>query len=564
MKKFCLKHNFYSFLFIFLLIIVSIVNLRFFFQPGIFRAHDIENHLARIANYYLAIKDGHIPPRWAKNLNHKFGYPVFNYNYPLANILAYPLIVVGFGIEDSLKIILFSAYFFSGLFFYLWAKRHFSLLAAFSGAIFYLCAPYQFLDLYVRGVVGENLSFALLPAILYILKLLSEKITRWRFLGLVLATVLFSLSHNIMVLIFTPLIFCYWFYLARVSKSSFPKLGFKGLILGFLTTSFFWIPAIWERKYVTLEAFNPKNFYQDHFVSFRQLIYSPWQYGFSMPGESDTMSFQIGIFHWLAVLFSIAFFIGQYVLQDDRTEKRTIDWIAIIKGSDRLFIFFLLVFWLAVFLMLPSSLFFWRLTPFLGFLQFPWRLLGVVMFSASFLATFLTEKQKILGLLLTIACFVYSQQFVKPFFWEKKPDINYYDFLFTTSTRHENKPIWFSEENINKFKSKFTSDSGLVTFKELVWKTGKHIYEINTSEATYIWEHTAYFPGWQVFVDGQKAEIKYDDKNYPGIIGFKVPTGRHQVITKFTETTPGRIIGDLVSILTLFLILRVVKFFPKK
>lgn len=550
MKKFCLKHNFYSFLFIFLLIIVSIVNLRFFFQPGIFRAHDIENHLARIANYYLAIKDGHIPPRWAKNLNHKFGYPVFNYNYPLANILAYPLIVVGFGIEDSLKIILFSAYFFSGLFFYLWAKRHFSLLAAFSGAIFYLCAPYQFLDLYVRGVVGENLSFALLPAILYILKLLSEKITRWRFLGLVLATVLFSLSHNIMVLIFTPLIFCYWFYLARVSKSSFPKLGFKGLILGFLTTSFFWIPAIWERKYVTLEAFNPKNFYQDHFVSFRQLIYSPWQYGFSMPGESDTMSFQIGIFHWLAVLFTIP--ARLFVLRCDRTRKRQL-----------LFVFFQLIFWLTVFLMLPTSLIFWKIIPFLGYLQFPWRFLSLTMFASSFLAVILVEKKKFLGLLFALVCFVYSQQFVKPFFWEKKPDINYYDFLFTTSTRHENKPIWFSEENINKFKSKFTSDSGLVTFKELVWKTGKHIYEINTSEATYIWEHTAYFPGWQVFVDGQKEKIDYSNKKFPGVIKYRVPKGKHIVKVVFKETKI-RILSDCLSLLSLLISVFFVKQLSKK
>jgi len=215
MKKFLKKIKFklkQQHLFVLLIILISIINLRYFFQPGLFRAHDIENHLARIANYYIAVKDVHIPPRWAKNLNHKFGYPVFNYNYPLANMLAYPLIVINFCVENSLKIILFFAYFFSGLFFYLWSKRHFSSLAAFVGAVFYLSAPYQFLDLYVRGVVGENLTFALLPAVLYFLKLLMEKVNRKRFLGLVFSTAFFSLSHNVMVLIFTPLIFFFFFF----------------------------------------------------------------------------------------------------------------------------------------------------------------------------------------------------------------------------------------------------------------------------------------------------------------------------------------------------------------
>lgn len=538
MKKFCLKiKNFYCCLFIILIVIVSFVNLRYSLKPGLFRAHDIENHLARIANYYLAIKDGHIPPRWAKNLNHKFGYPVFNYNYPLANILAYPLIVIGFGIEESLKVILFFAYLFSGLFFYLWVKRHFSSLAAFVGSVFYLCTPYQFLDLYVRGVVGENLSFAFFPAVLYFLKLLSEKNNRFRFLGLVLATSLFSLSHNVMVLIFTPLIFAYWFYLSKTGKR-FLKIELVGLFVGFLMTSFFWLPAISERKYVTLEAFNPKDFYQDHFVDFRQLIYSPWQYGFSVAGPGDTMSFQVGIAHWMVVLLSLIILVIGF------RQKR--QWLVI---------FSLIIFCLAVFLMLPISLFFWKIIPVLGYFQFPWRFLSLTMFSSSVLAVFLSEKQKTLGILLAVFCFGYSQQFVKPFFWEKKSDMTYYDFLFTTSTKHENMPIWFSEENIDKFKSRFTSNTGLVTFKELSWKTGKHVYEVNAAEPAYIWEHTAYFPGWQVLIDGKETSIDYSDKKYPGLIKYQVPKGQHKIEVKFKENIPTRITGDLLSLISLFLII---------
>ena len=541
-----------SIIFILLILLISIINLRYFFKPGIFRAHDIENHLARIANYYLAVKDGHIPPRWARNLNHKFGYPVFNYNYPLANMFAYPLIVVGLNIEDSLKAILFFSYFFSGLFFYLWVKKHFNAISAFSGAVFYLCAPYQFLDLYVRGVVGENLSFALFPAVLYFLKLLSEKITKWRFLGLAFITALFSLSHNIMVLIFTPLIFIYWFYLFSKAKPKVLKLSLSALVLGFLLTSFFWIPALAEKKYVALKAFDIRHFYLDHFVFFKQLLYSPWQFGFSIAGPNDTMSFQVGPIHLFVFFFLVLEAI--LLLSGKKIHFKKEEIIFLSAG--------LIIVLLSVFLMLPISKFFWKLIPFLGYLQFPWRFLSLIMFGIALLTVVLAERYKILSLFLILICFIYAQQFTKPFLWQKKSDMFYYDFLFTTSVRHENRPLTFNEENISKFKSKFTSDSDLVKFHEIAWKTGKHIYEVDSPTPTNIWEHTAYFPGWKAFIDGKKAKILYNHKGYDGIIGLKIPRGCHQIRIRLTEDTPARIIGDCLSLFSLTLIIYLV--FKKK
>jgi len=537
-----------NFSFIILILMVSFINLRYFFKPGIFRGHDTENHLARIANYYLSIKDHHIPPRWAKNLNHKFGYPVFNYNYPLANILAYPLIVVGFNIENSLKIIFFSAYFFSGLFFYLWAKKQFSSLIAFLGSVFYLCAPYQFLDIYVRGAVGENLTLALFPAVLYFLDLLIERKTRLRFLGLILTTSLFALSHNILVMIFTPLIFLYYFYLYKKKKLKFFSLAFSGLILGFSLTSFFWIPAYFEQGFIKLEAFDQKTFFQDHFVNLKQLIWSKWQFGFSVLGDEDTMSFQIGPVHLLVSLLALFILVFSY-LSHDRGQMRIKFWA--LTG--------LILFIFSVFLMLPQSLFIWKAIPLLGYLQFPWRFLTVVIFSASVLVLVVGQKYKWLAIILSGAVFIYCQQLAKPFLWEKKQDMVYYDFLFTTSTRHEHMPRWFNEMNISEFKPRLTSDSGLVTFRELLWKTNKHVYEVNVPETTNIWEHTAYFPGWQAFINGARVKIKYDHPDHQGIMGFEVPAGKHEIVTKFTERTLARIIGDSISLFSLILGLGMMK-----
>jgi len=540
-------------IFIFLILIITFFNLRAFFKPGIFRGHDLENHLARIANYYLAVKDGHLPPRWAKNLNHKFGYPVFNFNYPLANILAYPLIVIGFSIEASLKIILFSAYFGAGFFFYLWAQKHFARLSSFIGACFYLTAPYQFVDFYIRGVVGENLSFCFFPAVLFFIQKMKEKHDFFSVTGLFLSILCFSLSHNIMVLLFTPLIFIYLFYLWKTETKDRMKIILAVVFLGFLSSSFFWIPALVEKKYVTLKAFNPKSFYQDHFVNLKQLIYSQWQYGFSVPGPEDTMTFQIGLVHLLTALISLIIFIKNIVYLKDRG-----------RGSlSRLFVgaLGLVLFFLTVFMMLPISSFFWNLVPLVGYLQFPWRFLGLTIFSSALLAGFLTQRLKFLGVCLGIAALIYCQQFTTPFLWEKKSDMYYYDFLFTTSTRHENKPIWFKESNISEFKSRLTSDSGLVAFKELNWETDEHIYEVNVPEQTVITEHTAYFPGWQVFIDGKRTKINYKDKNKGGLINYQAPRGKHQVKVKFLET-PIRKTANFISFSSFVFLLGVVKFLP--
>lgn len=527
-------------IFLGLIILVSCFNLRYIFQPGLFRAHDIENHLARVANYYLAIKDGHFPVRWARNLNFKFGYPVFNYNYPLANILCYPLIVIGLSIEESLKIVLFLAYLGSGIFMYLWLRKLFNSVAGLVGAILYLCAPYQFLDLYVRGVVGENLSFALLPAILYFITVLTEKPNKLKFLLLVLGTFMFSLSHNIMVMIIGPLIILYLIYITRKNSSFWFTNALKAVLLGFLLSSFFWIPAILEAKYVTLEAFNYKTVFLDHFVNIKQLFYGPWQNGYSVKGPDDTMSFQLGLGQWLVLVIS-----GILLFKFKRSKKDSIGLLSITG---------LIICGLAIFLMLPISRLLWNIIPILGYMQYPWRLLSILIIVTAFLGAIITKYNKYIGLAILVVSLIYCQQFTKPFAWDKKPDMEYYDFLFTTSVLHENKPRWFEEGKTDQLQTRFTSLSGAVGFRELLWKTGLHRYEIDSPNDTNIIEHTAYFPGWQARIDGKVANIAFNDKNYPGLIMISIPAGRHLIETKFTENTSARIIGDCLSIVAILLI----------
>src|SRR3989338_10172065 len=95
-----------KFLPFFFIVLTLILFLYPLWLPGFPYTHDGENHLARIANYALAIRQGQIPPRWAPSFWAGYGYPVFNYNYPLANILAIPLLALKVPVELSMKILI--------------------------------------------------------------------------------------------------------------------------------------------------------------------------------------------------------------------------------------------------------------------------------------------------------------------------------------------------------------------------------------------------------------------------------------------------------------------------
>jgi hypothetical protein len=56
-----------------LLLCIHVIFLFPLFRSGIHVTHDGENHLARFAAYKKAISDGHIPPRWAGDLNYGYG-----------------------------------------------------------------------------------------------------------------------------------------------------------------------------------------------------------------------------------------------------------------------------------------------------------------------------------------------------------------------------------------------------------------------------------------------------------------------------------------------------------
>ena len=354
------------------LLILGLIVLRSFLAVGFSQTHDSFHHLARLANLNLAFHDRHFPFRWAINLNHGFGLPVFNFYYYLMELMAMVPMKLGLTIEHSLKAVTVASYLGTGIVWYLWLKDKLGKLAAAAAGIFSLTALYPLSVILIRGAYGETLALFLLVLNFFLLERLIQKPTRWRYFLAVGGMSAFLLAHNISVIFGLPLLAFY--SLKHWKKVWLVFVNSIGLTL------FFWLPIVLERQFTYFNSISSGNELFNHFPTLGQLIYMPWGFGFSMTGSGDTMSFTFGAIQWLIVLLAFM------------SKKRGFWHWAFVAFA---------------FLALPISSWLWRLFPILNFVQFPWRLVLFLSLIGSYLAAVAAQKvpQLTMGLLAAATIF---------------------------------------------------------------------------------------------------------------------------------------------------------------
>mgnify|MGYP001590198170 FL=1 len=71
-----------------ILVGICVVPLLDLLHLGLPIAHDGQDHVARIANFYQNLTEGNIIPRWAGNLNWGYGHPILEFLYPFPSYFA--------------------------------------------------------------------------------------------------------------------------------------------------------------------------------------------------------------------------------------------------------------------------------------------------------------------------------------------------------------------------------------------------------------------------------------------------------------------------------------------
>ncbi len=503
------------FLIYFFLAFCTVIALRDFAIPGFFKTHDGEYHIVRLMYFDKEFKGGQFPVRFATKMVYGYGSPLFTYFYP--QIYYWGSLINSFvpTYSESLKLVAVVASLLSIIFMFEWLNRHFSKFASMVGALLFLLVPYRFVITYVTGAHQMLLSLMWLPLILLsIFEVRKKRI--WLVFEVVAMAGLIT-SHNVSALIFFPLVLLYIFVLDYDSKKgeSWVK-PILGLVWGVLLSASFLLPALLESSYVYLGKNISVN-YQEHWPTLSQLIYSKWGYGFSDSGGRAGLSFQLGIAQWVAIgLMAVLTLWALFRRKKIKSEKLL--WLC------------WFIFVASFLMMLPISDFVWRMIPLVQQIQFPWRILILVMVVTSIMGAFLSEKlPKILMIVIVLLAMYTNRNHLRS--WER---IRYTDndymtnsFLFngTTDIAGESLPRWVKTKVYSIPKTLIADNRGIATA------------EMNRF----------FFPSRQVIVDGVTVQTKPSNL---GLIEFPLTKGNHIVTVKLVRT-PVEKLADIISLISL-------------
>jgi len=522
-------------------------------HPGLPPTHDGEYHIIRFYEFYKVLADGNIYPRWAPNLYFGFGVPLFNYVYPLPNYVGAMLHMVGFSFIDSFKLNMFLASILGALFFYLWVKKFWGVWGGVTSAVFYTYSPYHFVDIYVRGSVGEVWALALFPLFLWSITTIFEQ-KKYGYIplaGISLGLIIFS--HNIVALMFFIFSLTYLgLYIVMKRKQEFILISFVIVITALLFSAIFWLPALWETSYVKgLQIYNIK----ENFAQLYELIIPSWGSGFSNDDLGTKMSLQIGLANILGVVLSIVS-LGMLV------KRKQYETSAVI-------FFFLLWFGFVCFLMLPQSLSIWEQLPLMHYFQFPWRFLSLGILFASFLSgsfVFLFQNQKRLHILIAVMLMVFSVSlsigYTKPAYYHMRDDAYYTqrsNFIDGTNSPGNMFNTKWNTGTPKKRQKKLEIIQGRATIETHRISTYAYKFTVKNPEKAQLVVNTSYFPGWEVLENEKKITTIITKE---GQFSFVLLPGNHVIKIVFNDTMI-RWVGKILFVFSVFLLVAITFIYRK-
>ncbi len=528
---------------IFLLISLFIgfsISLRLF-RPGYFSMQD-DIQIFRLQQLDSCLHDGQIPCRFIADGGFGYGYPLYNYYSPLPYLVAEAFHLTGLDYINSIKAVFIIPNLIRSVSTYLLGNFLFGPAGGLVSSVLYTLAPYQAVDGFVRGALGEYWALSFIPLVLF--ALLSKKSNLY-----IVSLLFLLLSHNLTALYAVPLVLIFSLLTKNINKNLI-----LNSVLAFLMSSFFLLPALLEKNLVTVDTMTQGYFsYINHFTTISELFLSRfWGYGASLWGPQDDMSFQIGYLQWILPLVVVI-----YTFFNKKLSHR---WL-ILSG------FFIGL--LALFLTHNKSTFIWQLLPFMAYYQFPWRFLGLAVFCFSLIsgAFVLIAPLKRFSVFLTFiiiaAAYLLNFNYFKEDIWYQ--NLSDSQKLTTSEIIRQSgaglKDYWpnYSIGFPDQFSSGVPSiESGEVS--NLSFSKNSHQAKGSLdviSDYAVINLPMVYFPNWELKINNSLQDIKIEPQL--GLIQLNLPTGNY-AFELHLRNTPIRTIANSLSLLAISLfIIKVIR-----
>lgn len=351
------------------------------FRPGFYVSHDGEWIIIRLTAFHQSLRSGQFPVRWVNRLNHQYGYPVINFAYPLGFYLAEPFYIVTKNAALAIKIVYGLSIILMSTGTYLLLKKY-GKLPALIGSFVYTYSPYVLSNLHIRGSL-ENLGMGLVPWVFWFL-------SRGNWIGSSILIAALITSHNIVVLLFLPIIFIYSLINVLRNKKKRGLMFKKYLLiylLSFSLSASYWLPAFSEYHLIRASRY-------------------------------PTSDFQNGYLNYQNALRLIGIPIA------------------------------LTTFGIPLYFSTVSSAGLWNKLSFLQSLQFSWRVMSVFCFLSSIITAYVLFRIKpvpvkiALSLILILLVFYSAYPFLKPPVVLQRPAFFYETNDATGDVRAEFTPLW--------------------------------------------------------------------------------------------------------------------------
>jgi hypothetical protein len=530
--------------------------------------YDNSFHLWRAVQLDHLLRQGVLYPRWAADMAHGFGYPLFEFAAPLSAYLSVGLKALGLGWAQALNGAFALGILASAVCTYLLVRDWWGRAAGLVAAVAYTLAPYHAYDVFNRGGLSEASAWFLPPLILWALGRDNPR-------GLIittLGTATLVLTHNGFALIFMPLLLAYALLQGRLRGRRALLTGLAGLGLGVGLSAFFWLPALGELAYVHSDRLT------DVWVFQYAHNFLPLDHLLALPRVTDPSLLNDWPPRGLGL---VPAFMALLPLVGWRRLDRASRWrVALFLASLALFSL----------MTLPISRPLWDHLPLLPYVQFPWRFLGPAAFCASVLAgavvaamarsPALSDKKAhratLAGAVLIAVLFVANQGWFFPdhcsppdnptiagmIGWELATD------TLGTTAGGEYLPRWVKrvpgkDQGTPSLTAAYMAGEPVARLSAQDLPDGAQLLradygplnaaiELHTPvpfRASYL---AFYYPGWQVHVDDQSVPVT-PSAPY-GLITFDVPAGEHTIRVHF-GSTPLRTAATLLSLASLVALL---------
>ncbi|MEZ4767825.1 MAG: 6-pyruvoyl-tetrahydropterin synthase-related protein [Caldilineales bacterium] len=492
-------------------------------------------------------------PRLAMDLNFTYGTPLFQYYPPLVSYLMQPFHWIGLSWVQVAKATAAMMLMLAAVGMYIYARWLFSdRRAALVSAAAYLLAPYLLTTIYDRGAVAEALAMAWLPWLFWATHHILATTNRlWVWLASLFCALL-VLSHTLTALFALPVMIVFLALLAWRERAlgRLPAV-LIALVLGLGLSTFYWLPAFLERDYAQISTRMLGGHYStdNHLTPLKDLIQRSL-----VADHWGAMRFRLSL--WQALLAGAA-----------------IAALALRRGPGRRVLLLLAAILLTtLFVQLDINRRLWHALPLVGFIQFPWRLLGIAGFCVALLVGSLLTLPRlsgvggsVLGIALLLLMLYGSTARLAPVYAADYPVLADEEITLTGMFERARTvytpfsdflPVAVTVDPWDLPRPRPVTSTVLPPMPYVptlaITQDGGDELEIavHADQPFTLRLHRFYFPGWRVLVDGQPVPTAPSGEL--GLVTADLPAGDYTVAARFGET-PLRLFSDVISIVALLI-----------